>query len=108
MNRRNTCTHLYRQTFFKGWDGQAITITEYGTIPFFKTNTTFGGINLPSSGIYVLNGGTSSFEVLSVPVIFNGMEYDNTSNKYVIANWSSTASNHKDLLLPDKSGSLFL
>ena len=38
-------------TFFKGSDGQALIVGTQGTIPFFKTNTTFEGIDLPSSGI---------------------------------------------------------
>ena len=60
------------------------------------------------SGTFVLNGATSSFEALSSTAIFNGMGYNNTLNKYVIANWNSTANNQKDLVLPDKSGSFFL
>ena len=97
-------------SYFKGTDGQAIPIAAYGTIPYFKTNSTFGGINLPASGTYVLtsNGTTASFEALTEPVVLNGMGYDNTSNRYVIANWNSTQSNHKDLALPNKSGSFFL
>ena len=97
-------------TFFKGSDGQALTVGTQGTIPFFKTNTTFGGIDLPSSGTYVLttDGTTPSLEVFDAPLIFGTLGYDNTSNKYAIANWNSTASNHKDLVLPDKSGSFFL
>ena len=41
-------------SYFKGSDGQPITIYERGTIPFFRNNSIFGGINLPSSGTYVL------------------------------------------------------
>ena len=97
-------------SYFKGSDGNAISISAYGTIPFFKTNSTFSGLNLPASGTYVLttNGTTPSFAALTEPVVMNGMGYDNTSNKYVIANWNSSTSNHKDLVLPDKSGSFFL
>lgn len=97
-------------SYFKGSDGQAITIAERGTIPFFKNNSTFGGIDLPASGTYVLttDGDTPSLDALSASVIFNGIGYDNTSNRYAIANWNSSVSNYKDLLLPDKSGSYFL
>ena len=99
-------------SYFKGSDGQPITIYERGTIPFFRNNSIFGGINLPSSGTYVLTvaGDESSptFHALDASVIYGGMGYGNTSNRYVIANWNSTTSTHKDLALPDKSGSFFL
>ena len=65
---------------------------------------------MPSSGIYVLttDGTTPSSEVFDESLIFRTMGYDNTSDRYAIANWNSTASNHKDLVLPNKSGSFFL
>ena len=98
-------------SYFKGSDGQAISIDGNGTIPYFKSNTTFGGLDLPYSGTYVLTtkGGTASasFDALNAPLIFNTLGYDNTSSKYAITNWNSSTSNHKDLVLPDKSGSFF-
>ena len=96
-------------TFFKGSDGQALTVGTQRTIPFFKTNTTFGGIDLPSSGTFVLtmDGTTPSLEVFDTLLIFGTMGYDNTSNRYAIPNWNSTVSNHKDPVLPNKSGSFF-
>ena len=97
-------------SYFKDSDGQSIIIPTNGAIPFFKTNTTFGGIDLPSSGIYILtrDGTTPSLEVFDESLIFGTMDYDNTSNRYAIPNWNSTVSNHKDLVLPNKSGSFFL
>ena len=87
-----------------------MTVGTQGTIPFFKTNMTFGGIDLPSSGTYVLtmDGTTPSLEVFNESLIFGTMGYDNTPNRYAIANWNSTASNHKDPVLPNKSWSFFL
>ena len=87
-----------------------MTVGTQGTIPFFKTNTTFEGIDLPSSGIYVLttDGTTPSLEVFNASLIFGTMGYDNMSDRYAIANWNSTASNHKDPVLPNKSGTFFL
>ena len=97
-------------SYFKGTDGQAIPIAEYGTIPFFKNNSQFGGLNLPASGTYVLttDGTTPAWAAITEPVVLNNIGYGSTSNRYVIANWNSTQSNHKDLVLPDKSGSFFL
>ena len=97
-------------SYFKGTDGQAIPIAERGTIPYFKTQSQFGGINLPSAGTYVLttDGTTPALAALTEAVVLNGIGYDSTSNRYVIANWNSNQSNHKDLLLPNKSGSFML
>ena len=65
---------------------------------------------MPSSGIYVLttDDTTPFLEDFNESLIFGTMGYDNTSDRYAIANWNSTASNHKDLVLPNKSGSFFL
>ena len=99
-------------SYFKGSDGQAISIDGNGTIPYFKSNTTFAGLSLPYSGTYVLTtkGGaaSASFDALNAPLIFTTLGYENTSSKYAITNWNSSTSNHKNLLLPDKSGSFFL
>ena len=41
-------------SYFKGSDGQSITIPANGAIPFFKNNSAFGAINLPESGSFIL------------------------------------------------------
>ena len=39
-------------SYFKGSDGQAISIDGNGTIPYFKSNTTFAGLDLLLDSIY--------------------------------------------------------
>ena len=95
-------------SYFKGSDGQAITIGSQGTIPFFKNNATFGSLDLPESGIYVLRGGTNpSFETMDPEMLHDTLGYENT-NGFAIMNWNSTTSNRKNLTLPNKSGTFLL
>ena len=95
-------------SYFKGSDGQAITIGSQGTIAFFKNNVTFGSLDLPESGIYVLRGGTNpTFETMDAKMLHDTLGYDNTGG-YAIMNWNSTTSNRKNLTLPNKSGSFLL
>ena len=95
-------------SYFKGSDGQAITIGSQGTIPFFKNNATFGSLDLPESGIYVLRGGTNpSFETMDAEMLHDTLGYENT-NGFAIMNWNSTTSNRKNLTLPNKSGTFLL
>ena len=42
-------------SYFKDSNSQAITIATRGTIPYFKTNATFGKLDLPGSGKYLLH-----------------------------------------------------
>ena len=98
-------------SYFKGSDGQAITIATKGTIPYFVNNSTFGELDLPSSGKYLLNmdeNGGPSFSTIDASTINTALGLNNTSNKYAIANWNSTTSTRKDLILPDQSGTYIL
>ena len=94
-------------SFFKDSNSQAIAIAPQGTIPYFTSNSTFGELDLPSSGKYVLNmdeDGNPSFSTFDATTINTALGLGNTSNKYVIANWNSTTSTRKDLFLPEQSG----
>ena len=42
-------------SYFKDSNSQAITIATRGTIPYFVNNNSFGELDLPNSGKYVLN-----------------------------------------------------
>ena len=94
-------------SYFKGSDSQAITIAAQGTIPYFVNNSTFGELDLPGSGKYVLNmdeDGVPSFSTFDATTINTALGLGNTSNQYAIANWNSTTSTRKDLFLPNQSG----
>ena len=98
-------------SYFKGSNSQAITIAAKGTIPYFVNNSTFGELDLPGSGKYLLNmdeNGGPSFSTIDASTINTALGLNNTSNKYAIANWNSTTSTRKDLLLPDQSGTYIL
>ena len=98
-------------SYFKDSNSQAITIATQGTIPYFVNNNSFGELDLPGSGKYVLNmneDGVPSFSTIDATTINTALGLDNTSNKYVIANWNSTTSTRKDLFLPDQSGTYIL
>ena len=98
-------------SYFKGSDNQAITIDSKGTIPYFINNSTFGELDLPSSGKYVLNmdeNGNPSFLLFSATTINAAIGLGTTSNQYAIANWNSTTSSRKDLYLPSNSGTYIL
>ena len=93
---------------FQTSDGNALTIAANGTIPYFKNNSQFAGLDFPTSGTHVLvtNGDTSAptWTQLSEEIVLNNGGYNNTSNKYLLTNWNSTTSNHRTLALPDTSG----
>ena len=98
-------------SYFKGSNSQAITIAAKGTIPYFVNNNTFGELDLPSSGKYLLNmdeNGEPSFSTIDATTINTALGLGNTSNKYAIANWNSTTSTRKDLILPEQSGTYIL
>ena len=98
-------------SYFKDSNSQAITIATKGTIPYFVNNNSFGKLDLPGSGKYVLNmdeDGNPSFLLFSAATINTAIGLGNTSNKYAIANWNSTTSTRKDLILPDQSGTYIL
>ena len=98
-------------SYFKDSNSQAITIATRGTIPYFVNNSTFGGLDLPGSGKYLLNieeDGEPSFSTIDATTINTALGLGNTSNKYAIANWNSTTSTRKDLILPDQSGTYIL
>ena len=98
-------------SYFKGSDGQSITIPANGAIPFFKNNSAFGAINLPESGSFILTTDRDSgpsLEALTKPVIFEALELTSTSDWYAIPNWNSDKSDSKDLFLPSKPGTFFL
>ena len=98
-------------SYFKDSNSQAITIATRGTIPYFKTNATFGKLDLPGSGKYLLNiedDGEPSFSTFSKSTISTELGFGNTSNKYAIVNWNSTISSHTNLFLPDQSGTYIL
>ena len=98
-------------SYFKDSNSQAITIATQGTIPYFTSNSSFGELDLPGSGKYVLSmdeDGVPSFSTIDATTINTALGLDNTSNKYAIANWNSTTSTRKDLFLPDQSGTYIL
>ena len=98
-------------SYFKDSNSQAITIATRGTIPYFKTNATFGKLDLPGSGKYLLNiedDGEPSFSTFSKSTISTTLGFGNTSNKYAIVNWNSTISSHTNLFLPDEPGTYIL
>ena len=98
-------------SYFKDSNSQAITIATKGTIPYFVNNSTFGGLDLPGSGKYLLNiedDGEPSFSTFSKSTISTELGFGNTSNKYAIVNWNSTISSHTNLFLPDQSGTYIL
>ena len=98
-------------SYFKGSDSQAITIATQGTIPYFVNNSTFGELDLPGSGKYVLNmsdDGVPSFSTIDATTINTALGLGNTSNQYAIANWNSTTNTRKDLILPEQSGTYIL
>ena len=98
-------------SYFKDSNSQAITIATQGTIPYFVNNNSFGELDLPSSGKYVLNmdeNGVPSFSTIDATTINTAIGLGTTSNKYAIANWNSTTSTRKDLFLPDQSGTYIL
>ena len=98
-------------SYFKDSNSQAITIATHGTILYFKTNATFGKLDLPGSGKYLLNieeNGEPSFSTFSKSTINTTLGFGNTSNKYAIVNWNSTISSHTNLFLPDEPGAYIL
>ena len=98
-------------SYFKDSNSQAISIATRGTIPYFKTNATFGKLDLPGSGKYLLNieeDGEPSFSTFSKSMINTTLGFGNTSNKYAIVNWNSTISSHTNLFLPEQSGTYIL
>ena len=98
-------------SYFKDSNSQAITIATRGTIPYFVNNSTFGGLDLPGSGKYLLNiedDGEPSFSTFSKSTISTELGFGNTSNKYAIVNWNSTISSHTNLFLPSNSGTYIL
>ena len=98
-------------SYFKGSNSQAITIADKGTIPYFINNSTFGGLDLPNSGKYLLSMDEergASFSIFDASTINTAIGLGNTSNKYAIANWNSTTSTRKDLVLPEQSGTYIL
>ena len=98
-------------SYFKDSNSQAITIATQGTIPYFVNNNSFGKLDLPGSGKYVLNmdeDGNPSFLLFSAATINTALGLGTTSNKHAIANWNSTTSTRKDLFLPDQSGTYIL
>ena len=61
-------------SYFKDSNSQAITIATHGTIPYFVNNNSFGKLDLPSSGKYVLNmdeDGVPSFNELNATGLFH-------------------------------------
>ena len=98
-------------SYFKDSNSQAITIAARGTIPYFKTNATFGKLDLPGSGKYLLNieeDGEPSFSTFSKSMINTTLGFGNTSNKYAIVNWNSITGLRKNLFLPDEPGAYIL
>ena len=98
-------------SYFKDSNSQAITIATKGTIPYFVNNNSFGKLDLPGSGKYVLNmdeDGNPSFLLFSAATINTAIGLGTTSNQYAIANWNSTTSTRKDLYLPSNSGTYIL
>ena len=98
-------------SYFKDSNSQAITIATQGTIPYFVNNNSFGELDLPSSGKYVLNmdeNGVPSFSTIDATTINTAIGLGTTSNKYAIANWNSTTSTRTNLFLPDQSGTYIL
>ena len=98
-------------SFFKDSNNQAISIGAQGTIPYFVNNNSFGKLDLPGSGKYVLNmdeDGNPSFLLFSAATINTAIGLGTTSNQYAIANWNSTTSTRKDLYLPSNSGTYIL
>ena len=98
-------------SYFKDSNSQAITIATRGTIPYFKTNATFGKLDLPGSGKYLLNieeDGEPSFSTFSKSMINTTLGFGNTSNKYAIVNWNSITGLRKNLFLPDEPGAYIL
>ena len=98
-------------SYFKDSNSQAITIATRGTIPYFVNNSTFGELDLPGSGKYLLNiedDGEPSFSTFSKSTINTELGFGNTSNKYAIVNWNSTISSHTNLFLPDEPGTYIL
>ena len=98
-------------SYFKDSNSQAITIATQGTIPYFTSNSTFGELDLPGSGKYVLNmdeDGVPSFSTFDATTINTALGLGNTSNKYAIANWNSTTGLCKNLFLPDRPGTYIL
>ncbi|CBK21829.2 uncharacterized protein [Blastocystis hominis] len=87
-------------SYFKDSNSQAITIATRGTIPYFVNNSTFGGLDLPGSGKYLLNiedDGEPSFSTFSKSTISTELGFGNTSNN-----------SHTNLFLPDQSGTYIL
>ena len=71
-------------SYFKGSDSQAITIAARGTIPYFVNNSTFGKLDLPNNGKYVLNmdeNGVPSFSTIDATSIITALGLGNTSNQ---------------------------
>ena len=98
-------------SYFKDSNSQAITIATRGTIPYFVNNSTFGGLDLPGSGKYLLNieeDGEPSFSTFSKSMINTTLGFGNTSNKYAIVNWNSITGLRKNLFLPDEPGAYIL
>ena len=98
-------------SYFKDSNSQAITIATKGTIPYFVNNNSFGKLDLPGSGKYVLNmdeDGNPSFLLFSAATINTAIGLGTTSNQYAIVNWNSTTSTRKDLYLPSNSGTYIL
>ena len=75
-------------SYFKDSNSQAITIATRGTIPYFVNNNSFGKLDLPSSGKYVLNmdnDGNPSFSELNASTLFHDSLGVQSTNLCLIA-----------------------
>ena len=98
-------------TYFKDSNSQAITIATQGTIPYFTSNSTFGELDLPGSGKYVLNmdeDGNPSFSTLDESTIFTALDIGNPLFPDIIVKWNSITSTCSTLYLPNQSGTYIL
>ena len=98
-------------SFFKDSNSQAITIATQGTIPYFTSNSTFGELDLPSSGKYVLNmdeDGNPSFSTFDESRIFTALDIGNPLFPDIIVKWNSITSTCSTLYLPNQSGTYIL
>ena len=98
-------------SFFKDSNNQAISIGAQGTIPYFTSNSTFGELDLPGSGKYVLNmdeDGNPSFSTFDESTIFTALDIGNPLFPDIIIKWNSITSTCSTLYLPNQSGTYIL
>ena len=98
-------------SYFKDSNNQAITIATQGMIPYFVNNATFGKLDLPGSGKYVLSmdeDGVPSFSTFDESTIFTALDIGNPLFSDVIVKWSSITSTCSTLYLPNQSGTYIL